>query len=271
MAIYRKFFLGAYLPFVLAGLAGLGQTAPASATGPTFDVVSIHVNAASTDGHNHIYNDPSESHFRVVNLSLRALLEFAYGLPRKQILGGPAWLDSTMFDMDAKSDASVDAQLHALPAELARHQKQLMVQSLLAERFGLAAHQETRELPIFGLVIAKGGPKFKPEDNGTTIDPGRSRLHVAGSDDTLGLLARELAQVLGRVVVNRTGLTGRYDLTLRWTPDDSPPAMLNGAPDPNAPPQIFTAIQEQLGLKLEPGTGPVNVLVIDRIAMPSEN
>jgi uncharacterized protein (TIGR03435 family) len=84
-------------------------------------------------------------------------------------------------------------------------------------------------------------------------------------------LARELAQVLGRVVVDNTGLTGSYDLKLRWTPDNEPPPMLNGQPDPNPAPDIFTAIQEQLGLKLESGKGPVPVLVIDHIERPSEN
>jgi uncharacterized protein (TIGR03435 family) len=96
-------------------------------------------------------------------------------------------------------------------------------------------------------------------------------MHIAGSDDTIPLLARELAQSQGRVVVNRTGLTGRYDLTLRWTPDDAPPPLLNGAPDPNAPPGLFTAIQEQLGLKLESAKGPVEVLVIDKIEQPTPN
>jgi uncharacterized protein (TIGR03435 family) len=96
-------------------------------------------------------------------------------------------------------------------------------------------------------------------------------MHIAGSDDTIGLLARELALSQGRVVVNKTGPTGRYDLTLRWTPDDAPPPQLNGAPDPNAPPGLFTALQEQLGLKLEPAKGPVDVLVIDKINQPSPN
>jgi uncharacterized protein (TIGR03435 family) len=121
-------------------------------------------------------------------------------------------------------------------------------------------------------VVAKGGPKFKPsEASGTTIDTGRSRIHVQGSDNTITLLARELAQSLGRVVLDNTGIDGRYDLTLSWTPDDGPPPMLNGAPDPNAPPEMFTAIQEQLGLKLESTKGPVPVIVVDHAAMPSVN
>ena len=91
-----------------------------------------------------------------------------------------------MFDIDAKSDPSIDAELQALPSDQAKRRKQLMVQALLADRCKLAAHQETRELPVYALVVAKGGPKFKPsETNGTTINTGRSRLHIAGSDDTI--------------------------------------------------------------------------------------
>ena len=232
----------------------------------TFDVASIRVNNTATDGRHHIINDPAESHFRAVNLALRDLIQFAYNLPDSQILGGSAWLDSIMFDIDAKSDPSVDAQIHGLPTEQARHQKQLMVQALLADRFQLKIHQETRQLPIYALVVAKGGPKFQPSKiNGTTIDRGRAYLHVAGSDETIDLLARELARQLGRIVRNQSGLSGRYDLSLRWTPDDVT------ASSPDAPPDIFTAIQEQLGLKLESAKGPVPVLVIDSAEMPSAN
>ena len=248
------------------------QTAPAVGSNPGFDVASIRPNTTSTDGRHHIYNDPAESHFRTVNLSIKDLIQFAYGLPDSQILGGPAWLDSAMYDIDAKSDAAVDAQLKALPTPDARHQKQLMVRALLAERFQLNTHQETRQLPVFNLVVAKGGIRFEANNSvGNTIDTGRNRLHISGMQNTVAILARELAQVLGRVVVDNTGVAGSYDLKLRWTPDDAPPPMLNGAPDPNAPPDIFAAIQEQLGLKLESAKGPVGVLVIDHIEMPSAN
>jgi uncharacterized protein (TIGR03435 family) len=216
--------------------------AQAAAAAQTFDVASIHINNTETDGHHHIINDPAESHFRIVNLALRDLIQFAYGLSDSQILGGPTWLDSIMFDIDAKSDPLVDAQFRALPTEQARHQKQLMVEALLADRFQLKAHQETRQLPVYALVVTKDGPKFKPSKiNGTTVDTGRTRLHIAGSDDTISILARELAQVLGRVVLNQTGLSGRYDLSLRWTPDDAA-ALAPSSPD--VPPGIFTAIQE---------------------------
>ena len=259
---------------LILGLANMRLKAQATKPMQTFDVASIHINNAESDSHHHIFNDPNESHFRTVNLSVKDLIQFAYSLPATQILGGPSWLGATMFDIDAKSDSSVDAQLHALPSAQARNQKQLMVQALLVDRFHLKTHQETRQLPVYALVVAnsKNGPRFKPSEiSGTTIDTGRSRMHIAGSDDTLAILARELALSLGRVVLNHTGLTGRYDLTLRWTPDDGPPPMLNGAPDPSPPPDIFTAIQEQLGLKLESTKGPVPVLIIDHIEMPSEN
>jgi uncharacterized protein (TIGR03435 family) len=235
----------------------------------SFDVASIHINNTETDGHHHIISDPAESHFRTVNLALRDLIQFAYGLPDSQILGGPAWLGSDLFDIDAKSDPVADAELHALPTEQARHEKQLMVQALLADRFELKVHQETRQLPVYALVVTKDGPKFiLSKVDGTTIDTGRARLHIAGSDDTIGILARELAQLLGRPVLNQTGLSGRYDLSLRWAPDD---VAVSASSSPDLPPDIFTAIQEQLGLKLESTKGPVPVLVIDSVEKPSPN
>jgi uncharacterized protein (TIGR03435 family) len=268
--VLRKILLLAAASMAVVVAAASAQ--PAAAPAPTFDVASIHLSPPSSDGHHHIYNDPHASLFRTGNLSLRDLIQYAYALPKSQILGGPDWLDSTMFDIDAKSDPSVDTQLHALSDDEARSRKRLMVQALLIDRFALTTHTETRQLPLFDLVLAKGGPKFQPNNAvGNTIDSGNTRLHVSGTDNTVAVLARELSQVLGRVVLDQTGLTGRYDLKLRWTPDNSPTPMLNGAPDPNPPPDIFTALQEQLGLKLESSRGPVPVLVIDHVAMPSEN
>lgn len=253
-----------------SAIAILCVHAPAQApAAQSFDIASIHINNMETDGHHHIISDPAESQFRTVNLALRDLIQFAYGVPDSQILGGPAWLDSIMFDIDAKSDPLVDAQLRAFPTEQARWQKQLMVQALLADRFQLKVHQETRQVPVYALVVTKDGPKFKPSKvNGTTIDTGRTRLHIAGSDDTMSILARELAEVLGRVVLNHTGLSGRYDISLRWTPDDAA-ALAPSTLD--VPPDIFTSIQEQLGLKLESAKGPVLVLIIDSVEMPSAN
>lgn len=246
--------------------------APPPASPPAFDVVSIHENNTATDGRHHIYNDAADSRFRTVNLSLKDLLQFAYDLPDSQILGGPSWLTTTMFDIDAKSGPAIDAQLHALPPAQARTRKRLMVQALIARRFQLAAHHETRQLPVYALVVARAGHKLKPSaSTGTTLDASPSRLHIVGGDDTIALLARALAQILGRVVVNNTGLSGRYDLKLAWTPDDAPNPVAAGASDSNAPPGIFTALQQQLGLKLESTRGPVPILVLDHAEPPSPN
>jgi hypothetical protein len=130
-----------------------------------------------------------------------------------------------------------------------------MLQALLGDRFALKVHQETRELPIYALVVAKGGPRFQASTiNGTTIRNGNAYITVTGSDHTVALLAEQLSRTLGRVVVDKTGLDGRYELTLKWSTDevaDGP-----GGPSADAGPSIFTAIQEQLGLKLESGKGP---------------
>jgi uncharacterized protein (TIGR03435 family) len=262
---------------ILTLTASLALAAPShaqtpAAPTPTFEVASIHENKTATDGHHHIYSAANDSNFRTINVSAEDLIQLAYGIPKSRIVGAPSWLDSTTFDINAKADPSIEAQMHSLPSEQGRLWKQQMVQALLVDRFQLKTHQETRQLPVYALVIAnpKTGPKFKPsEANGTTIDTGRSRIHVQGSDHTVTLLARALAESLGRVVLDKTGLDGRYDLTLKWTPDDASATTTTPAPD--APPDIFTAIQEQLGLKLEPTKGPVPILVIDSVAMPSEN
>jgi uncharacterized protein (TIGR03435 family) len=142
-----------------------------------------------------------------------------------------------------------------------------MLQALLADRFKLAAHAEKREMPMFALVIAKGGPRLITTNAIGALSGGRGRISITGGDDALAVLAFELSWRLGRPVIDRTGLNGRYELTLNWTEDDvpSPAANTSGAPS------LFTAIQEQLGLKLEATRGPVQVLVIDHAERPSEN
>ena len=207
---------------------------------------------------------------------MKMLLQFAFGFPETRIFGGPDWLGSIKFDIDAKADSSVDAQLRALSGDDARLEKQKMVCALLADRFKLIYHMDTRELPIFNLVQAKGGSKLQPsKSSGMTVDSWNNKIDVRGGDNTVALLTDELSKRLGRVVVDKTGIQGRYDIVLNWTPDDevAPGSNggggLSGAPDSG--PSIFTAIQEQLGLKLESQKGPVQVLVIDRIDMPSAN
>jgi uncharacterized protein (TIGR03435 family) len=209
-------------------------------------------------------------------VTLKSLVQFAFGIPETRILNGPAWIDSTRFDIDAKADSSVDAQMRGLTSEEGKARKQRMLQALLADRFKLVTHPEARELPIYALVVAKGGPRLGViQSNGTTVNTGNGHIEVQGSN-SVALLAEELAKIVGRVVVDKTSIEGRYNLTLSWTPDGgaspeiSASERIAAAPDSGGP-SIFTALQEQLGLKLESQRGPVQVLVIDHIEMPSEN
>lgn len=250
-----------------------GGNAPDSA--PLFDVEAIHRNIDDRSGRNHIYSSPLDGHFRAVNVSAKMLARWAFEMPETRIVGGPAWFNSTMFDIDAKADSVVDSRMAGLSSDAGRREKERMVRALLAERFKLATHIETRELPIYALVVAKGGAKLGAiQTNGTTINSGYGHMEVQGSN-SVALLAEELAKVVGRVVQDKTGIDGRYNLVLKWSPDLASAPVPNGSAGSsagdNSGPSIFTAIEEQLGLKLESQKGPVEVLVIDHIEMPSEN
>jgi uncharacterized protein (TIGR03435 family) len=202
-------------------------------------------------------------------VSLKGLLQFAYGLPETQVLGVNGAITDKKFDIEAKVDDAAEASIHKLSVDEGKLRKQEMVRELLAERFKLACHMETRELPVYALVVAKGGPKLRPtKSNGLLIGGSYGKLTAEGL--TVDGLARELAKTVGRVVVDKTEVKGKFDVTLQWTPDEGP-ARLNGVPISDPPPAIFTAIQEQLGLKLEPQKGPVQVVVVDHVEMPTEN
>jgi uncharacterized protein (TIGR03435 family) len=143
---------------------------------------------------------------------------------------------------------------------------------MLADRFKLSVHWETRELPVYALVVAKNGPRLtatKQPDKGSDIgwDNGTLTAKQVSMQDLSETLTQVLSRELGRVVIDSTGIAGRYDLTLKWADDDSTPAATPDEADPG--PSVFTAIQEQLGLKLESTKGPVKVLVIDHAEIPS--
>ncbi len=253
------------------------QTGAITTPAPVFDVAAIRQNLSDHTARSHIISSPYDGHFTAINVSLKLLLQFAFEMPESRMLDAPAWTVSTKFDIEAKADSAVDDQLRGLSSDVGKAQKRHMLQALLADRFQLKAHKETRELPVYALVVAKSGPKFlESKANGTTIDAGHGKIGVQGGDNTVALLAEQLANRLGRPVIDKTGIQGRYDLALQWAPDEAAAPRLNApeglspAPDSSGP-SIFTAIQEQLGLKLESQKGPVQVLVIDRIEMPSEN
>jgi uncharacterized protein (TIGR03435 family) len=233
--------------------------AGAQTSAPTFEVATIKPTGPSTDGHTHI-NYPPGDRFSTSNITVLALMQWAYDMPEKQILDGPPWLGSTRFDIQATADTD---RIKGLTGVQDRDLKRRMVQALLADRFHLKLHQETRALPAYDLILAKGGSKLQPsKSNGKSYGIGRT--HFNGEGLTMTMIAEELSLIAGRVVVDKTNLAGRYDFKLEWSADDAPAA-------DNSAPSLFTAIQEQLGLKLEPAKEPVPVLVIDHIEAPSEN
>ncbi len=228
---------------------------------------------------------------KITNVPLWMTLREAFGLQDDRLFGGPGWAKTTAFDIEAKVAPEDALRLKALtPA-----QRRQMLVALLEERFGLKFHHETRELPMYDLVVAKGGVKMqasKPDPDGLDPGPGQGpkpsshmlMMHGRGHIESTGIgmsgLVRILSGQLGRTVVDKTELKGNYDYKLDWTPDDAAPVMLkssNPAPGDNSlsqdtgGPSLFTALEEQLGLKLESTKGPVDVIVIDQLEQPTAN
>jgi uncharacterized protein (TIGR03435 family) len=271
----------------LAVLSGAAQQATTPAAGPqgnasqgtpkplTFDVISVKLNHSDTTRASMGMNRDG---FAATNIELHDLLLQAFQLQEdQQLVGEPKWTSSDRWDIDTRIAAE---DISAL-GKLNFHQRLEMFQTILTERFGLKMHHETRELPVYALVVAKGGPKMtvskpRPEDpDGIPGDPGvlrATRGKETGVGTMMEFLAEDLSEELGRKVVDHTGLTGRYDFTLTWTPDDSAAAVAgNAAAGMAQGPSLFTAVQEQLGLKLEPVKAPVDVVVIDHLEKPGEN
>ena len=266
-------FLGVSAIILPATVAVVLAQTPA---GPTFEVVSVKPH--TSDDQRDMMTVQPGGRFTVRNEPLRLLIRTAYQLQDDQVVGGPSWLTSDRFDIDAKA-----ADDRAFLSQLAP-----MLQALLADRFKLMVHHDTKELPVFAAVLARSdgrlGPQLRPtecpdlESDIKQLRPcvnmsfGVGRLTARGAP--LKPFLEYLAPSVSRVIIDRTGLTGRYDANLEWTPAQ-PASPSSGIPnttptDPNRP-TIFTAIQEQLGLKLEPARAPVDVLVIDHVEHPTEN
>lgn len=252
-------------------------TTPAAEIQPVFEVAAIKENRSANGNSS---SNTNRGRFTAINVSLKSLLQNeAYGIPGSRILEGPKWLDSTKFDIDAKTEDSVTEHLQSLDSKQRTIESRAMFQQLLADRFKLAVHWETRELPIYTLVAAKNGPKLQPtketgENSGTSSSGNGVTVQFTATNLTVSELAesltQQLSQDLGRNIIDKTGIKGKYDFSLKWaTQSDS--ASANDAASPDPLPSIFTAIQEQLGLKLESSKGPVKVLVVDHAEMPSEN
>lgn len=215
---------------------------------------------------------------------VQMMLRAAFGVEDDRLIDAPGWVKSDRFDIEAKVDPADAPKL----SKLKRDQRMTMLQPLLAERFNLRFHHETRELSIYALVVAKGGSRLKETKPENPSEGGPQARHttfitgpgdIEGNGSSMDNLAHSLSPMLSRTVLNKTGLTGLFDYTLHWTPDDAPlpsagpdggPGAGNPPPDAGGP-SLFTAIQEQLGLKLESEKGPVDVIVIDHIEKPTAN
>ena len=287
--------------FMVAAAYGLfGQ----SEVRPTFQTASIKRNTVN-------WGEPAQHSMGVgahgaENASLMLLIQFAYAvrdsphwlpLPASQVVGGPDWINSLRYDIEAGPGGNADPK-----------QTWLMWQTLLADQFKLRLHQETRDLPIYDLTVAKSGSKLPAAREADCISfppgtppryvPGKvdcgyvsgpfslsgytaGPLHIKGSKVHMADLIRELTSVLDRPVLDKTEFTAEFDLDLSFTPDEDlkgfpgfgGPGDPGGSRLPTNPnlPNIFAALEEQLGLKLVPAKGPVEVLVIDRAEKPAEN
>jgi len=249
-----------------AQLAHLGPSVviKLAQTLPPYDVSSIKVNN-SGEGNFSMSISDSSNKLTAINVPVETMIEYAYDVKSDQIFGLTGPVKDAHFDVEAKVLPKEDGK----PQKLSDHQLQAMMIPLLAERFHLKAHLETKTLPVYELVAVRGGPKLKLSTesatsssinmNGTNAD--RVLTAKAGS---MPDLAQALSDLVHREVIDKTGLAGRADITLKWTSDE---AIDQGGTVLS----IFTALEEQLGLKLVSSKGPVVTLVIDHIEMPTEN
>lgn len=276
-SIRLSFFV---FPFIVSVLSGQTQT---NIETLQFEIASVKPNNSGSQNSNMELHPGGR--ITGTNFVLAGLMRTIFNLQPYQLVNAPEWVDTARFDLEAKADREYSAREDALAPELLT-----MLRNLLADRFKLAFHREIREMPVYALAMVKTDGTFGPQLRRSTVDceaeaaralaarrggpPAqgsgvkpivRCRIstnagRITGTGTTISELMRRLGPPLGRPVVDRTGLTGVFDVDLKWAAEQTP-----DAPGPS----LFTAIQEQLGLKLEPQRAPVEVLVIDRIEKPS--
>jgi uncharacterized protein (TIGR03435 family) len=250
------------------------QTAP-----PLFEVATIKASKPDSEQSMMMFTADGVS---ITGIRLAMVLREAFGVEDDHMIDEPGWVKSSRFDIEAKVAPEDAPKLKGLSFA----QRKTMLVQLLVDRFGLKYHRETRDLPIYELVIAKGGVKMQEAKE---QDPANTRHLMMfggpGEIDSTAMkvenLAHTLSGQLGRTVEDKTGLKDNYDFTLKWTPDaaaaniaragDAAPAPSADAADSSTVPSLFTALEEQLGLKLESAKGPEAVIVIDHIEQPSAN
>ncbi len=197
----------------------------------------------------------------IENQTVASMMMYAYSIDPHQLADAPDWVSKAAFDVEGITD---------IPGKPNLHQQQEMIQKLLADRFQLKFHSEKRELPVYAIHIAKGGPKLTPaahpdHGSGQRANGHGTEITVLMTSATMADFVLDMQFFLDRPLIDQTGLTGKYDITLRYTHDEA------NTTDPDAPPGLFTAIQEQLGLKLDAVKAPTDVFVIDQVEQPSPN
>jgi uncharacterized protein (TIGR03435 family) len=247
-----------------------------STPSPAFEVAAIKPNkSGSSSSHSNIH----DGRVSATNVTVKRILQCqAYDVAGEQIEGRPARLGTDHFDIEAKMDDATREKMNKLSRDDRSQYYHRLFQQLLADRFKLVVHWETKQLPVYALVIAKNGPRLehaKNGDGGTGTSSSDGKLTAKGI--TMDKLAQTLTGLLSveldRMVVNQTGIAGAYDLALAWSPANQSAAIADASTDNAVPagPSIFTALQEQLGLKLISAKAPVQALVVDHIEQPSEN
>lgn len=255
VAVIASLFHG----FGFAGRLDHHATTPKTDAHPSFEVATIkpalpnEVKGNFRIGSHRIF---------IENQSVANLVSFAYSVHPKQIVNGPAWIETEKYDIEGQAEPEGVPNLRQI---------QEMVKKLLADRYKLKIHSEQRELPIYALVMAKSAVRIKSANAGPNAVPTQTGSGTNGqqvrkfTNNSMAEFALGIQPFLDRPVVDHTGLDGRYSFVLKWTPDES---TVNSA---DAAPGLFTAIQEQLGLKFEPTKGLAEVLVIESVDHPTEN
>ena len=288
-----------------AGLVMVAHSAASQAPAPkptdaappaVFEAASIKPQAPSSDGSiRTMVRYPTNGRLTAAGATVKTLICVAYGISDFQVLGGSDWIDNDRYDVEATPGPALEEQLQKMKSDDSTAVKHQMLQALLAERFKLTLHHDTKQLPIYALVVAKGGLKLhesKPDD--ANPDPANESLHptkkgmvrmsfqstafeMTATGMSMDGLARQLASQLHSTVQNETGIKGIYDFTLHFTPEDAPMDAsepgggANASLADNSGTSIFAAVQDQLGLKLESKKGPVEVVVVDHVDKPSDN
>jgi uncharacterized protein (TIGR03435 family) len=257
---------------VIVGALTIGpQAGPSEAPeSQRFEVASIKRTPDDPPGNRF---SPTPGRFYAEHVSVRFLIWYAHDIEDFRIVGGPSWIDSEKYDLDARATGATLQQVRGP-----------LLRQLLQDRFRLVVHRETREIPVFVLTAARGGPKMQTADGkclakppGAPLAPGQRQVDICGflgfgGNNLRGTaiamtdLAGALSMHLQRLVVDETGVIGTFNVAMKWTPDEAvaPPA-------DGASPSFFTALQEQLGLRLEAARRPGEVLMIDRVERPTEN